>query len=508
LATGRTGDDDEAKQIIWTMGKKDLFFLLYFVLNQTHLNHPWLVPKICEAQEEHNHCVFEWSRETYKSTIFTFGLPIWKIIRNWNTAIGLFSHTRGIARGNFLRRIKRELENNEVLKLTWPANSENPGGFWLNPEKESPKWSETEGLLVQRKRGFNHPNETIEAWGVTEGMPTSAHYFIKIYDDLVTWDSTRTADQINKTKEGFDLTVPLGVTEGGEEWIVGTPYDYNDLYAYLEREKKDLWKIIKYRADILPSIWTKEQIEHKRKEYSNPYNFSCQISLNPIPSDKQKLLYDWLQWHNGEFPETNDLILVDPAGEKKGHSSFTVIWHLGADAYKRFYIKNIVRDKLNLKERCEKLFWMASQCEELPRVGYEKYSFQADIEYIQEKQEEQHIYFETDSEGRQITPLGGSTAKDDRIRGLIPYLVDKKIVLPREYWYTDIEGKSHDLIKDFLNEEYIHFPNTTWKDMLDCLARITDMNIVYPNIKRAKTEPRRVVPWWIQNFTGRTWSSR
>jgi hypothetical protein len=494
-STGRSGDDDEAKQIIWTTGHDDLFFLLYFVLNIPALNHPWLVPKVYEAQDSYNKSLNLWSRETFKSTVLTFGLPIWLLINNWDESMCIFSFSHKIARGNFLRRIKRELESNELLKRVWPANTEKPGGFWMNPEKESPKWAETEGLMVQRSRGYNHPNQSIESYGVTEGMPTSAHYSKKIYDDLVTWDSTRTGDQIQKTKEGFDLTVPLGQTIGGEEWIVGTPYDFNDLYNTLE--KSGNWNVRKYPADVQPSLWTEEQVEQKRREYSNPYNFSCQVSLNPIPNDKQKFLYNWIQWHNFDFPETNDYILVDPAGEKKAGSSYTVMWHLGVDAYKRINIKNIVRDKLNLKERWDKLSWLVGQASD-PVVYYEKYSMQSDIEYIKEKQIEKKIFFE-------INSTGGSTSKDDRIRGMIPKFVEHKMIFPREYWYTDVEGKVRDLVKEFIDEEYIHFPNTTWKDMMDCLARIMDIELIYPNIKIEKPKPKTGFPWWIRPYGNTTW---
>ena len=503
LATGRTGDDDEAKQIIWTMGKKDLFFLAYFVLNLTPLNKPWLVPKIYEAQDDYDDTLNMWSRDTYKSSIFSFALPIWKLIKNWKHAIGLFSWSNKIARENFLQRIKIELTNNEVLKLTWPANSENPGGFWLNPEKEAEKWSIIDGLMVQRPKGFNHPNKTFEAYGFTESMPTSAHYSIKAYDDLVTWGNSRTAEQIQKTKDGYDLTIPLGQTEGGEKWAVGTPYDYDDLYA--DMKESGNWKVREYPADELPSLWTPEQLEQKRNEYRNPYWYSCMISLKPVPSDKQKFIYDWLKWHDWDFPETNDYILVDPAKEKKKTSDFTAMWHIGVDAYKRYYIKNIVRDRLNNKEKWQKLVELVDAAPDPTnvRVGYETYGMQTDIEFMEEKQQENHKYFD-------IIPLGGNVSKKDRIRDLISDFVDGKFLFPHEFWYTDIEGKEIDLMSYFVKTEYLHFPNTKHDDLFDCLARIkeSDLEIIYPSIKKKEVEKPTVFPWWKLTFTGRTWMSR
>lgn len=503
VSTRKSGDDDEAKQIIWSTGSEDLFFLMYFVLNLTPINHPWLVPKIYEAQDKHDGVLNIWSRETWKSSVFTFGLPIWKLIRNWDLSFGIFSWSNKIARQMFLQRIKNELQNNELLKRVWPANTDNPGGFWLNPEKESSKWSLIDGLTVQRSRGFNHPNQTFEAYGFTESMPTSAHYSHKVYDDLVTWGNSRTAEQIQKTKDGFDLTIPLGQTDGGEQWAAGTPYDFDDLYA--DMEESGNWEVRKYPADVLPSLWTPEQIEQKRKEYRNPYNFSCQISLNPVPNDKQKFLYDWLKWHDGNFPETNDYILVDPAKEKKKTSDYTAMWHIGVDAYKKFYIKNIVRDRLNNKEKWFKLVEMVNSSSDPAnvKVGYETYGMQSDIEFMEEKMLENKIFFE-------IVPLGGNVSKKDRIRDLITDFVDGRFMFPREFWYTDIDNKEWDLINEFVKKEYLHFPNTTHDDMFDCLARIKegDLNIVYPNIKKQEEKKIDQFPWWTRTFGGRTWMSK
>jgi len=80
--------------------------------------------------------------------------------------------------------------------------------------------------------------------------------------------------------------------------------------------------------------------------------------------------------------------------------------------------------------------------------------------------------------------------KNDRIKGLIPGFEQGKTFLPRELWYKDVEGKNRDLIKEFLEEEYMHFPNCSFKDMLDCLARITDpdLGVVYPTKRPVRAE--------------------
>jgi len=221
-----SGNELEAKKLMYMYGKTDLFFLMYFILNVLPINDPWLVKRVYEVQDNHDRTLDLWAREHFKSTIITYALTIMKIIENPETRIGLFSNTRVLAK-KFLRRIKHTLETNKLLQRVYPDI------FYANPERESPKWSEDQGLLVKRKGSF--AEMTVEAWGVTESMPTGAHFPQRVYDDLVTWDSTRTAEQIIKTKEGFELSHNLGVTDGGETRIIGTRYDFNDLYNDLIR---------------------------------------------------------------------------------------------------------------------------------------------------------------------------------------------------------------------------------------------------------------------------------
>ncbi len=459
-------DTSKGRKFLYTQGKNDLFFLMYFILDIRPVNHPWLVPKIYDIQDNHDRTLDLWSRETFKSTSLSFALPIRELINNPEERIVIFSNTRDLAK-DFLRRIKHTLQTNQLLIKTYPNI------FYLNPEKESPKWSENDGLLIKRKGSFSEMS--LEAWGVTENMPTGRHFTIRVYDDLVTLDSTRTGEQIQKTLNGFQLSHALGVTEGGSVRVIGTRYDYNDLYN--DMIKSGEWKVRIHRGDLPPAFWTEGQIKQKQIDYG-PYNFSCQIQLNPVSEDEQKFLMTWIHYHDSMYPETNDYIVVDPAGEKKENASFTSMWVVGFDGYKRMHIKDAVHDKLNLGERWEALRDLVKKYPKVLNVGYEKYSMQGDIEYIKEKQIEEKVFFNID-------PLGGSMAKNDRIRLLIPIFSQGRVLFPKEIKYKTVDGKNRELVSEFLNEEYIHFPKVSKKDRFDCLARVMDPNlkIVYPNVK-------------------------
>jgi hypothetical protein len=194
----------------------------------------WLFERCREVQAGPNGYLDLWSREHYKSTIITYGKSIQDILAShgddplpvWDgreVTIGIFSHTRPIAKG-FLRQIKQEFEANDVLRDLFPDI------FWPNPRRDAPKWSEDDGIIVRRK---SNPKEaTVEAWGLVDGQPTSKHFLILNYDDIVTRESVTTPDMIAKTTSALELSYNLGA-HGGHKRFIGTRYHYNDSYKTL-----------------------------------------------------------------------------------------------------------------------------------------------------------------------------------------------------------------------------------------------------------------------------------
>jgi hypothetical protein len=70
---------------------------------------------------------------------------------------------------------------------------------------------QTSGLCVKRK---SNPKEaTIEAHGLIDGQPTSRHFPLHVYDDVVTQDYLL-EEQIRKTTERWEMADNLGSHEG------------------------------------------------------------------------------------------------------------------------------------------------------------------------------------------------------------------------------------------------------------------------------------------------------
>lgn len=220
------------------LGRTDLYFLLRYILNRPDMERQWIMSRCKEVQKSPDGHLDLWAREHYKSTIITFGQSIQDILSShgndplpkWKgreVTIGIFSNTRPLAKG-FLRQIKIEFETNDVMKELYPDI------LWANPESQAPKWSEDDGLIVKRRT--NPKEATVEAWGLVEAMPTGKHFFIRVYDDIVTEKSVTTPEMLAKSIDSYRMSVNLG-TEGGVERIIGTRYHFNDAYGEMIRDK-------------------------------------------------------------------------------------------------------------------------------------------------------------------------------------------------------------------------------------------------------------------------------
>lgn len=417
-------------------------------------------------------CLDLWAREHYKSTILTFAGNIFRIIRSHGenpvdpieVTVGIFSHTKPIAKG-FLRQIKFEAETNEHLHAVFDDV------FWSNPRKESPKWTEDEGITFKRK---SNPKEaTIEAHGLVDGQPTSKHFRHRHYDDVVTLESVTTPDMIAKTTSAYEMSDNLG-TEGGTFAVVGTHYHFADTYAdMIKRGTVHLRKhpCTKDGTDNFTAencvLMQLETLKNKRR-VQGPYTFGTQMLLNPKGDDSQTFKKEWLQYVFNEPTRDglNTYILCDPANEKRKTNDYTTFFVIGLGPDQNYLVCDVIRDRLNLTERTKALFDLHKAWK--PRaVGYEKYGMQADIQHIQTEMERNNYRFG-------ITELGGSTPKLDRIRRLIPLFEQGRFYLRKSRMYTDYEGITRNLIDSFVEEEYKAFPVMAHDDMLDCLARLED----------------------------------
>lgn len=465
-----------------TLCRTDLYFLLRYPLGRADVQNNWIFDRCREVQNSPNGHLDLWAREHYKSTIITFGKTIQDILAShgdqpleqWGgreVTVGIFSHTRPIAKG-FLRQIMREFEDNKGLVELFPEI------LWKEPKRMAPKWSEDDGIVVKRKS--NPKESTIEAWGMVDAQPTSKHFVIRNYDDVVTKESVGTPEMMAKTTSAWELSLNLG-TRGGFERYAGTRYHYNDTYK--EILKRDGAHVRLYPAtedgtvDGVPVLLTRSELADKRKK-QGPYTFGCQMLQDPKADSVMGFKREWLKFYrdNKQGIGMNIYIMVDPANEKKKKSDYTAIFVIGTSSDGNIYVLDIIRDRFSLTERTTKLFdihrhW--TQPGKKIEVLYEKYGKDSDIEHILDKQDLDNYHFV-------IIPVGGMMAKNDRIRRLIPDFESGKIWLPRELNYVNHELQSVEMVNIFIDEEYMPFPVGEHDDLLDALSRLKDTVLVFP----------------------------
>lgn len=459
--------------IFRTMIRRDLFFLGYFVCRLYFLNHPFLVARCNEVQEHPDGYIDLWGREHGKSTVITFLKSIQDVLIDPDVTIGILSYRADIAEA-FLNRIMREFESNEVLIKCFPDI------LYTNPRSESPQWSLEKGIIVRRKT--NPAEATIEAHGMISGMPTSKHYQILIYEDIITKDAVKSPQTIEDVTNSWEISLNLSAerpNKPSRKRYVGTRYHFADTYRTIMDRKAAIPRIYpgtdNGQFDGKPVYWSKEIMEQKIREMGRG-TFAAQILQNPLPEGEEDFSISWINyWPAHNFYGLNVYIICDPAAEKKKTSDWTVFITFGLGMDSHIYIIDIIRDKLSLVERANVLFKLHKDYKPI-KVGYEKYGKDSDIEYFKIKMKQDNYRFH-------ITVLGGRESKNDRIKSLEPDFRNGIIYLPEHCIHRNYEGKQVDTVKAFVEEEYSTWPYGEHDDIFDAMARIRDeeMHIAFPN---------------------------
>lgn len=237
------------------------------------------------------------------------------------------------------------------------------------------------------------------------------------------------------------------------------------------------------QGEVLNSrLQTPEYLDEVKREIGE-YGWAGQYQQSPSPLGGGELKEEWLIHDDVQLQNMNYYITVDPGFTKKKTSDYTamVVWGLAHD--KNFYLVDGIRDRLDSPERRERLIQLIQKWQP-KRVGYEIYGNKADVDYLRERMKELNL------RGYDIVELRGRMAKEDRIRRLIPYFHDSRIILPNYGFYVkDYLGHPRDIIREFVHEEYLPFPMGKHDDFLDAMSRILDddMKIIFPKHRVEKS---------------------
>lgn len=295
----------------------DLFFVLYFIMKVPECNKPFVVERCKEVMNGPNSLTLDvWAREHFKSTIITKAETICRLMKDSEQSIAILSYVRPVAKA-FLRSIKSVFEESELLQNCFPDR------LYKNPQNEAYKWSEDDGLFL--KRTTHRGEGSLEAWGLTEGMPTSKHFDGRIYDDIVTFDLIKTPTMMQHVKEAFDMSHNLG---RDNDWhrVIGTYYHHDDPLVYVGNKKRldgtPLYLIRKHPAtddgtysgaSVLLSDERLDQLRTNRRQ------FAAQQLLDPTPSEDAALDFKRIEQVDPEDIPNNliKFMAIDSAGIRK-----------------------------------------------------------------------------------------------------------------------------------------------------------------------------------------------
>lgn len=326
--------------------KKDLFFIVYFHLNIKKANHPWVIDRCNEVQNDTDKgndidVLDIWAREHFKSTILTTAKPIQKILRNPEERICIFSFKQDAAR-RFYEPIKTLFEKDTYLISLFP-------NILSNDQREYELWTRDLGFTVLRKGFYREP--TLMWSALSEGMPTGMHFTGKIYDDIMTADMSKSPQDMERSKQMFDMSQNLRDSEMDTEvaltgryknheankddtveWqvIAGTPYHFNDTLKHIQSlENQDgtpAYKVRKYPAthngngDGRPVLLSQASLDRLKRDKAS---FSSQQLLNPLQDSNRSLNWNYLVKVSKEQLPKNlwKFLLVDPAGDTETNST-------------------------------------------------------------------------------------------------------------------------------------------------------------------------------------------
>jgi hypothetical protein len=476
----------------------DRYYLLVKVMGRADVWHPWLYARCREVEAAPDDHLDLWAREHYKSTIITNAGIIQELLKNPELTVGIFSHSKPIAKA-FLGQIMRELETNELLKALFPDI------LWANPRKEAPTWALDSGIIL--KRTSNPKEASVEAHGLVDGQPTSRHFGLMVYDDVVTLESVSTPEQITKTNEAWSMSDNLG-SAGGRKWHIGTRYNFADTYAHIMSTGTAKPRIYPATNDGTiegkPVLFS-QALWDKKVQTQLESTIACQMLQNPVAGSQRWFNPEDIQHFEARPENVMVYITIDPARSKKKGSANTAMAVIGIDYQGRKYLLDGYDHKMSLSERWLNMRdlwkkWRISPGVVGVKVGYERYGAIADMDYFEERIRTENV------QGLSIDelewPNDGPGSKDDRVQRLQPDLRNHAFFVPRDpaddepdlsdqqrrmiaagYDYRiarpiiqrNENGELYNLTDRF-KMQVSYYPFTGLKDLIDAVSRIYDMD--------------------------------
>ena len=420
---------------------------------------------------------------THNSSVKSYGLPIWLLIRNPEERIAIFSHTRNIAKDH-LRRVKTTLETNMMLRGAFPE-------IFYENTSDAPRWNEDIGVFVKRKKVYLEAS--LEAWGLVDNLPTGKHFTVLIFDDIIDLKRVNTAEMISKTTTCYRQALLLSAKKS-RKTINGTIYAHNDTYADIIRSK--LFHVRKRTPEVDDKgeflrggkevYLDRDELEAKFDELGE-FIYNCQMGQDARGEQYERMNRVWLT-HCFYKQGYNELLqkglmlygLADPGKKQERRNDLTAFWVIGTDAQRNYWVLDAVRDRMTQEQKWQRLRKLVETWG-VNLWAYEHVGLASDREYMERRMMEDGVFFTIMETQPKNVP------KRERINNLISDFKRGRILFPDAgIVYEDVNEVNHNLVNEFLTEEYDQWPRPAHDDMLDALSLIYDpkLGIAFPSPRR------------------------
>jgi predicted phage terminase large subunit-like protein len=320
-----------------------------------------------------------------------------------------------------MAEIRGHLESNERYRALFKVLH----GVYPDERKGVDKWGDTEINIAARRKKAKEPNLSCSGVGVTKvGM----HYDVIMSDDLHSEKNVTTKEQIQQVIDHYKLNLSL-LEPTGFMTVIGTRWDYLDLYQYLIDNEKHRFCVYAQQAErqggelLFPERLTAQFLKEQRMSQGSSI-YSMQYQNLPIDDETATFKYSQMKKVDESFVKDmpiNWFLLVDPAISQESTADDTAFVVAGFDLQRNIYLKDIVYGKFMPSEIIDQIFYLYEK-HHLKAVGIESVAFQKTLIYsVNDKMRERNWAFPIKEVKRK------SRSKEDRIKGLQPYYENGRV---------------------------------------------------------------------------------
>ena len=388
-----------------------------------------------------------------KSEWFSAVLPAWFIGKKPTTRVVHVTCTDALA--SMYSRRMQELMVNPTYRRVFP-DLPRPGK----------KWTESEWQL-------SIPGRRDPTWRCAGrgGALTGGRADIIIADDASTLETCRTPGERDRTWEWFTKTLMPMLVPGGRLFVLGTPYNEDDLYQRLrsgglggsgrgmapmvypaeDAEGKILW----------PARFPREELDKRRSPpLGTPSSYASQYLCNPVPEEGAMLKREWWRYYD-ELPDTFDVMIAswDMAFKgADGHDGRSwVVGQVWGRRGIRYYLVDQVRGRWDFVETLDQVRWLSRRWPQVITKVVEAAANGFAVVSALTADERNGVggLYLRDPKGKH-----GKDTKESRASAMSPFLRAGNVYVPRSSPWID--GFMH---------ECLAFPNSAFTDQVDAMTQ-------------------------------------